>query len=61
VAHKALTAARSQSVTLPAQEVASRIVAELAAEVLSLKERLESIDEEIGQRFFVRPGASDSH
>jgi transposase len=57
VAHKALSAARSQSVTLPAQEVASRIVAELAAEVLSLKERLENIDEEIGQRFFVRPEA----
>jgi transposase len=57
VAHKALRAARSQSIGLPAQEVASRIVAELAAEVLSLKERLESIDEEIGQRFFLRPGA----
>ena len=57
VAHKALAAARSQSVTLPGQEVASRIVAELAAEVLSLKERLKSIDEEIGRRFFARPGA----
>jgi transposase len=42
---------------VPGQEVASRIVAELAAEVLSLKERLESIDEEIGERFFVRPEA----
>jgi transposase len=57
VAHKALAAAHSQSVTLPGQEVASRIVAELAAEVLSLKERIESIDEEIGQRFFARPEA----
>jgi transposase len=57
VAHKALCAARSQSVTLPAQEVASRIVAELAKDVLSLKERIESIDEEIGQRFFARPEA----
>ncbi len=57
VAHKALAAARSQSVTLPAQEVASRIVAELAAEILALKERIESIDEEIGQRFFARPEA----
>jgi transposase len=57
VAHKALSAARSQSVSLPAQEVASRIVAELAAEVLSLKERLESIDDEIGQRFFALPEA----
>jgi Transposase IS116/IS110/IS902 family len=58
VARKALGAATSQSVTLPTQEeVASRIVAELAAEVLTLKERIESIDEEIGQRFFARPEA----
>jgi transposase len=57
VAHKALSAARSQSVSLPAQEVASRIVAELAAEVLALKERIEGIDQEIGRRFFARPGA----
>jgi transposase len=57
VAHKALAAAKTQSVTLPAQEVASRIVAELAKDVLGLKERIESIDEEIGQRFFDRPEA----
>jgi transposase len=57
VAHKALGAAKAQSVTLPAQEVASRIVAELAEDVLSFKERVESIDEEIGQRFFARPEA----
>src|SRR5215210_862976 len=55
VAHKALTAARSQSVTLPAEDLASRIVAELAGEILALKDRIESIDEELGQRFFVRP------
>jgi transposase len=57
VARKALSAAESQSVILPAQEVASRIVAELAEEVLAFKERIESIDEEIGQRFFARPEA----
>jgi transposase len=57
VAHKALAAARSQSVTLPAQEVASRIAAESAGELLALKGRIESIDEEIGQRFFARPEA----
>jgi transposase len=57
VAHKALSAARSQSVTLPAQEVASRIVAELAKDTLTLKERIESVDEELGQRFFARPQA----
>jgi hypothetical protein len=57
IAHKALAAARSQSVTLPAQEVASRIVAELAAEILALKERIARIDEELGRRFFARPEA----
>jgi transposase len=57
VANKALAAAKAQSVTLPAQDVASRIVAELAKDVLGLKERVESIDEEIGQRFFARPEA----
>ena len=57
VARKALGAAGSHSVTLPAQEVASGIVAELAAEVLTLKGRVQSIDEEIRQRFFARPEA----
>jgi transposase len=57
VAQKALTAANSQSVTLPAQDVASRIIAELAQEVLALKESIESIDEELKQRFFARPEA----
>jgi transposase len=54
VAHKALGAARSQNLTLPAQEVGATIVAELAEDVLGLKDRLQSIDEEIGQRFFAR-------
>jgi transposase len=57
VAHKALAAAQDQSVSLPAQELASRIVAELAKDVLSLKERIESIDEELEKRFFARPEA----
>jgi transposase len=57
VADKALVAAKAQSVTLPAQEVASRIVAELAKDVLGLKERVESIDEELEKRFFARPEA----
>ena len=57
VADKALAAAKAQSVTLPAQEVASRIVAELAKDILGFKERIEGIDEEIRQRFFARPEA----
>ncbi len=57
VAQKALTAAKAQSVTLPAQEVASRIVAELAGEILALKESIARIDEELQKRFFARPEA----
>ena len=58
IAGKALTAARAQSVTVPAQEVAARVVAELAEEeVLSLKDRIDALDEELGQRFFARPEA----
>jgi transposase len=57
LAQKALTAAKAQSVTLPAQELASRIVAELAGEILALKESIESIDKELQKRFFARPEA----
>jgi len=57
VAGKALTAAKSQSITLPAESIAARLVAELAAEILALKDHIELIDEEIEQRFFARPEA----
>lgn len=57
VAHKALAAAKAQSVTLPAQDVAAAIAAELAEDVLGLKERINTLDEELGQRFFARPEA----
>jgi transposase len=57
VADKALAAAKTQSVTLPAQDVATSIVAELAEDVLGLKGRIENIDEELGKRFFARPEA----
>lgn len=57
VAGKALAAAKSQDITLPGESTAARIVAELAAEILALKEHIELIDEEIEQRFFERPEA----
>ena len=57
VAQKAFTAAKTQGIVLPAEGVASRLVAELAREVLVLKDRIESIDEELEQRFFARPEA----
>jgi transposase len=58
LAKKALAAAESQSAVLPAQDVASAIVAELARETLVLKQRIERVDEELKHRFFVRPEAS---
>ena len=57
IAGKALTAAKAQSVTLPAEGVAASIVAELAKEVLALKYRIDGIDEELEKRFFARPEA----
>ena len=57
LAGKAITAAKSQSVTLPAEEVSARIVAELAGEVLSLKQSIEALDRELRERFFAREEA----
>jgi transposase len=57
LAKKALAAARAQTVELPAQEVASRICAEIATEILALKERINALDGEIAERFFARPEA----
>jgi transposase len=42
---KALAAARTQNVTLPAENVAARIVVELAGEALDLKKGVEALDE----------------
>jgi transposase len=57
LAQKALTAAEAQSVILPAEDVAARIVAELASEVLDAKGRIETLDEELRARFFAREEA----
>ncbi len=57
LAGKALTAAKAQSVALPAQEVAARICAELAGEVFALKEGIAKLDGELEKRFFARPEA----
>ena len=58
LAKKALAAAESQSAVLPAQDVGSAIVAELAREALVFKQRIERVDEELKHRFFTRPEAS---
>src|SRR5215207_1533267 len=58
IARKALAAAKAQSrVSLPAEDVASRIAAELAGEALALKEGLCTLDRELQKRFFARPEA----
>ena len=57
LAQKALSAAKAQSLTLPAEGVAVRIVAELATEVLSFKEKISALDGELQQRFFASPEA----
>ena len=57
LAEKALDAAGRQRARLPAEEIAAKIVAELAGEVLALKERVDTLDEELGRRFHERPEA----
>jgi transposase len=57
LAQQALTAAKAQTVTLPAEEVTARIVAELASEVLALKESIGTLDGELKKRFFAREEA----
>jgi len=55
LAEKAVAAARGQSARLPAEDVAAAIVSDLAAEALSLKERVARVDEELEGRFFAHP------
>lgn len=57
LARRALEASEEQSIKLPAEDVASEIVAELAGSILALKERLERLEEDLARRFFSRPEA----
>ena len=57
LADAAVAAAKAQSVALPAEEVASGIVVELAEKVLALKERVGALDEELERRFASHPSA----
>jgi transposase len=57
LAEKVVAAAKGQSATLPAQDVAASIVAELAAEALALKGRVDALDRELERRFYARPEA----
>ncbi len=51
VAEKAITAAKSQYTTVPAQRIGARLVAELAQEVLDLHTQIEGLDTLIAERF----------
>ena len=51
LAHTAVTAAASQTVRLPAEDIAAQLVTELAEEVMALNARIKSIDERIEGRF----------
>ncbi len=58
VAATALQAAKAQHATLPGQDVAAAIVADIAAQVLALDDRLKHIDQQIRQTFRTHPQAN---
>ncbi|WP_046734781.1 IS110 family transposase [Streptomyces humi] len=57
VAATALAAARAQMTALPGEDVAAQIVAELAAQILALDDRLKRIDRQIRETFRAHPQA----
>jgi transposase len=57
VAATALGAAEAQRTVLPGEDVAARIVADLATQILALDERLNRLDKQIGEAFARHPQA----
>lgn len=57
VASIALAAAKAQHTTLPAQEVAGAIIADLAAQILALDDRLNRLEDQIKTSFADHPQA----
>lgn len=57
IATAAVTAAKSQTVRLPGEQVAAGLVAELAQGVITLDERIKSTDTAIEERFRDHPAA----
>lgn len=51
VAEKAIAAAKSQHTTVPAQRIGAPMVAELAQEVLDLRNQIQALDTRITERF----------
>jgi transposase len=58
LAAAAVRAAASQSVTLPGEQLAARLVAQLAEGVMALDEQIKEIDQLIGDRFRCHPAAA---
>jgi len=57
VAARAVAAARSQQITLPGQDIAADIVAELAVGILALDQRVTELDRQIAAMFAEHPQA----
>lgn len=57
LASKAVAAGQAQTVKLPAEDVAARIVSDLSVELMKLKDRIAAIDAELEHRFFSHPQA----
>ncbi|MFI2346879.1 IS110 family transposase [Streptomyces sp. NPDC019443] len=57
VAATALHAAQAQHTTLPGQDIAAGIVADIAMQILALDDRLKHIDQQIRQTFHTHPQA----
>jgi transposase len=58
VAARAVTAARAQKTALPGQDLTATIIAELATNILTLDERLKTLDAEIAETFAQHPQAA---
>ncbi len=55
LAEAAIDAANAQSARVPAQELAARIVARIAGELLALNERIDTLDKELLESFSAHP------
>ena len=57
VAARAVTAAQAQQITLPGQDIAAGIIAELASNLLALEQRVTELDAQIAAMFAEHPQA----
>jgi transposase len=58
LAARAVAAARTQQVTLPGQDIAAKILSDIAGSVLALDERLKDLDAQIAVTFEAHPQAA---